>query len=165
LRQNVASALRPPPEIVELRPRSAALDWLARHPAALILRHLDCGSCNACDEELNALNSPVYDLEQYGIYIRSSPVNADYLAMTGPLTRGLAQPAMLTLDVMTHPAIIAIGDCALGQGPFAPDGAAATYAIAPRPKEMESAIVLRIPGCPPSPGEILGALAEWIWRR
>jgi Ni,Fe-hydrogenase III small subunit len=139
--------------------RSPALEQLAHRPVAVILRHLDCGSCGACDEELAALSSPVYDVEQYGIAFRSSPLHAHYLAMTGPLTRGLARPAALTLDVMPEPRIIAVGDCAAGCGPFATG-----YAIAPRPDDVERAIVLRIPGCPPSPAEILEALAAWLQR-
>ncbi len=55
------------------------------------------------------------------------------------------------------PAIIAIGDCALGVGPFQD-----AYGIAPRPPAIEEAIRLRIPGCPPSPSEILAALAAWV---
>lgn len=148
---------RPAPAVAALRPVTPALERLARHPVAITLRHLDCGSCGACDEELAALSSPVYDIEQYGVAFRSSPLHAHYLAMTGPLTRGLARPAALTLDVMPEPRIIAVGDCALGCGPFSE-----TYAIAPRPAELEAAIVLRIPGCPPAPREILTALAKWL---
>lgn len=154
---NLKVAVRGDPAVEALRLRSPELHWLARHPAALFLRHLDCGSCNACDEELAALTNPVYDIEQYGIYFCCSPMNATHLTMTGPLTRGLVQPALLTCEQMPTPAIIAVGDCALGRGPFAD-----SYAIARRPPELEEAIQLRIPGCPPSPQTILQALASWL---
>ncbi len=157
LTDNVVAAVRPGPALPARRPGSPALERLARRPTSLFLRHLDCGSCNVCDEELTALGSPVYDAEQYGIFFRCSPMHANCLAMTGPLTRGLVQPALLTLDVMPEPAIIAIGDCALGCGPFA-----GSYAIAQLPPRIEQAIRLRIPGCPPAPRDILDAIAEWI---
>lgn len=131
--------------------------WLAAHPTSLALRHLDCGSCNGCELELSALSNPVYDIEQYGIRFQAWPRHAVCLAMTGPLTRGLVEAARLTLEAMPEPAIIAIGDCALGVGPFQE-----AYGIAPRPAEIEEAIRLRIPGCPPSPSDILAALAAWV---
>jgi Ni,Fe-hydrogenase III small subunit len=106
---------------------------------------------------LCALGNPIYDSEQYGVHFTPWPRRAVCLAMTGPFTRGLVQPALQTLDAMPEPAIIAIGDCALGTGPF--EG---SYAILSRPVEIQDAIRLRIPGCPPSPLAILEALAGWI---
>jgi|YNPNPStandDraft_1061719.scaffolds.fasta_scaffold16406_2 Ni,Fe-hydrogenase III small subunit len=159
LLDNLISALRRRSQQENEAMRSEAVQWLARHPVSLPLRHLDCGSCGGCELELIALGNPVYDIEQYGIRFQAWPRHAVYLAMTGPLTRGLVEAARFTLDAMPEPAIIAIGDCALGIGPF--EGA---YGIAPRPQAIEEAIRLRIPGCPPSPAEILEALAGWIQR-
>ena len=34
---------------------------------SLHVRHLDAGSCNACDFEMGALSNPVYDLHRYEI--------------------------------------------------------------------------------------------------
>ena len=137
--------------------KAGLLRKLSRRPASITLRHLDCGSCNGCELELNALTNPIYDIEQYGIGFEASPRHAVYLAMTGPFTRGLEQAALRTLDAMPEPGIIAIGDCALGIGPFEE-----SYAIQERPAEIEGAIRLPIPGCPPSPQEILEALAKWL---
>ncbi len=159
LLDNLISVLRRQSRQEDEATRSEAVHWLARHPTSLALRHLDCGSCGGCELELIALGNPVYDIEQYGIRFQAWPRHAVCLVMTGPLTRGLVEAARLTLDAMPEPAIIAIGDCALGVGPF--EGA---YGIAPRPQEIEGAIRLRIPGCPPSPTEILEALAGWIRR-
>lgn len=136
--------------------QSRARYQFARRPISLTLRHLDCGSCNGCEQELSALGNPIYDSEQYGVRFTPWPRHAVCLAMTGPFTRGLIQPAIQALAAMPEPAIIAIGDCALGIGPF--EG---SYALVPRPAEIETAICLRIPGCPPSPQAILEALSGW----
>ena len=34
---------------------------------SLHVRHLDAGSCNACDFEMGALSNPLYDLHRFGI--------------------------------------------------------------------------------------------------
>ncbi|MDP4127329.1 MAG: oxidoreductase, partial [Bacillota bacterium] len=51
---------------------------------SLQVRHLDCGSCNGCDWELNALLNSVYDLQHYGIDFVASPRHADLVLCTGP---------------------------------------------------------------------------------
>lgn len=120
---------------------------------SLMIRHLDCGSCNACELELNALTNTVYDIEQYGIRFEASPRHADILAMTGPYTRGLDEAARLTLDTMPTPRIVAIGDCTKNGGPFQN-----AYGTVEHPQDIQQAIVAHIPGCPPSPDEIMRAL-------
>ncbi len=128
----------------------------AAPPRSLYLRHLDCGSCNGCELELNALSNPLYDSVQYGIQFESSPRHADALVMTGPYTRNLDEAARLTLAAMPAPIIITIGDCAR-DGHIFQD----TYAIMERPSEIQSAIQQHIPGCPPTPGQILAALQKF----
>jgi len=120
---------------------------------SLAIRHLDCGSCNACELELNALTNQLYDIEQYGIHFEASPRHADILAMTGPYTRGLDEAARLTLEAMPIPRIVTIGDCANDGGLFQN-----TYAVINKPEVIKKAIIHHIPGCPPTPKVILAAL-------
>ena len=128
---------------------------LAAGKRSLFIRHLDCGSCNGCEMELNALNNPVYDIQRFGIRFEASPRHADLLAMTGPFTRNLEQAARLTLEAMPGKIIVAVGDCAVHGGVFRD-----SYAVmATRPDDIEDAIKVRIEGCPPSPLDILKALA------
>lgn len=122
---------------------------------SVFVRHLDCGSCNGCELELNALANPVYDIAKYGIHFEASPRHADLLAMTGVYTRNLAEAAQLTLEAMPIPRIITIGDCTAGGGVFRE-----SYALAKRPEEVEKAIKAHIPGCPPAPEKIIQALLE-----
>ena len=119
------------------------------------IRHLDSGSCNACELELVALSGPHYDSARFGIDFVASPRHADGLVLTGPVTRNLAEAVAQTIEATPQPrSIIACGDCALGCGPFA-----GSYAMANRPDYLAQA-EWSIPGCPPKPSEILSVLVE-----
>ncbi len=129
---------------------------LARQRRSLFLRHLDCGSCNGCELELNALANPLYDSERFGIQFEASPRHADALALTGPLTRNLETAARLTFEAMSQPrCIVTIGDCALNGGIFRD-----SYATVVRPALLEQAIVAHVAGCPPTPTDMLRALVR-----
>src|SRR5437588_2830960 len=122
---------------------------------SLWIRHLDCGSCNGCELELTALENPVYDAQHLGIEFKSSPRHADVAAMTGPFTRNLEEAAKLTVDAMPVPRIVLIGDCAIDKGIYQ-----GSYALAERQPEMENAIIAKVPGCPPTPQQILDVLTQ-----
>ena len=51
---------------------------------SLHIREVDAGSCNGCEVEITGLNSPIYDLERFGIHFAASPRHADMLLVTGP---------------------------------------------------------------------------------
>src|ERR1035437_2277584 len=50
---------------------------------SLHIREVDAGSCNGCELEIVGLNSPVYDIERFGIHFVASPRHADMLLVTG----------------------------------------------------------------------------------
>ncbi|MEK7734955.1 MAG: hydrogenase, partial [Pseudomonadota bacterium] len=56
---------------------------------SLAIREVDAGSCNGCEIEIVGLNSPVYDIERFGIHFVASPRHADMLLVTGPVTRNM----------------------------------------------------------------------------
>lgn len=119
------------------------------------LRHLDAGSCNACELELIALSGPHYDIARGGIDFVASPRHADGLVLTGPVTRNLAEAVSMTVEATPNPkVVIACGDCACGKGPFA-----GSYAVMPEPGSVLEADV-RVAGCPPTPGSIIEGIAE-----
>lgn len=122
---------------------------------SLFIRHLDCGSCNACERELMALLNPIYDAERWGIHFEASPRHADLLALTGPYVRSLNWVALRTLQAMPVPRIVAVGDCACKISEFEN-----SYAISPYPEDIKKAIIKCIPGCPPEPEKILENLIE-----
>ena len=84
---------------------------------SLKLRHLDAGSCNACESELLALLNPFHDLQRFGIDVVASPRHADGLLLTGPVTRHLEEDVRLTDQATPRPRLlIAVGDCACDGG-------------------------------------------------
>ena len=56
---------------------------------SLHIREVDAGSCNGCEIEIVGLNSPVYDIERFGIHFVASPRHADMLLVTGPVSRNM----------------------------------------------------------------------------
>src|SRR5688572_29157277 len=64
------------------------------------IRHLDAGSCNGCDWEIQSLLGPAYDIQRLGIDIVASPRHADALLVTGSVTRHLEQAARMTWEAM-----------------------------------------------------------------
>jgi Ni,Fe-hydrogenase III small subunit len=117
---------------------------------SLQLRHLDSGSCNACDWELTALLNPVYDVRRLGIDFVASPRHADGVIVTGPMTRNLELAARRTYEAVPEPrVVIAVGACACSGGIVG-----RSYASAGGVAEILPVDVF-IPGCPPRPEAII----------
>jgi len=117
---------------------------------SLHLRHLDVGSCNGCDWEINALLNPVYDLQRFGVDVVASPRHADGLLVTGPVTRHLEPALWATYEATPEPKlVIAVGACA-GEAGFL-EG---SYAVAGG-VDRRLPVDVYIPGCPPRPEAIL----------
>ncbi len=55
---------------------------------------VDCGGCNACEIEIFAAITPVFDAKRFGIKVISSPRHADILLFTGAVTRAMRMPAL-----------------------------------------------------------------------
>jgi Ni,Fe-hydrogenase III small subunit len=118
------------------------------------IRHLVCGSCNGCEHEMNALNNAFYDITQNGWDLVASPRHADVVTVTGPMTEAMRTAARATLEAVPRPkVVVAIGDCATGDGPWtgAPAGAGAGV-------ELAADVMVR--GCPPTPDDIRAGLAR-----
>ncbi|MBI4819923.1 MAG: NADH-quinone oxidoreductase subunit NuoB [Deltaproteobacteria bacterium] len=147
---------------------SASTDQLSDHVRARItsvlgrslhLRHLDTGSCNACDWELTALLNPTYDVRRLGIDFVASPRHADGIVVTGPVTRNLEAAVKRTYEAMPDPRlVVAVGACACSGGIVG-----ASYASAGGVGEVLPVDVF-IPGCPPRPEAILFGLLVAIGR-
>ncbi|WP_207540429.1 NADH-quinone oxidoreductase subunit B family protein [Sabulicella rubraurantiaca] len=150
-------APRPSPEIVAaLRARmdAAAQRRLGR---SLSLRHVDSGSCNGCELELNATENVVHDLERLGLRFVASPRHADVLLVAGPLTRNLRVALERTRAATPEPCwVVAIGDCAVDGGVFK-----GSYAVEGGVTQAVP-VDLMIPGCPPTPSQILEGLLALI---
>ena len=125
----------------------------ARLGRSLSIRHVDAGSCNGCELEIHALSNAFYDLERFGLRFVASPRHADVLTVTGPVTKSMREALERTYAATPEPKwVVAIGDCALNGGVFAE-----SYSIVGGVSQVIR-VDLHIPGCPPSPLDILKGL-------
>ena len=123
------------------------------------VRHVDAGSCNGCEIELSGAFSPVYDAERFGVRLVASPRHADALLVTGVVTRNMAGPLLATLEAVPLPRVVlAVGDCACNCGMFA-DG----YGVIGAVSDVVG-VDVEVPGCPPTPQQIVAALRS-VTRR
>jgi Ni,Fe-hydrogenase III small subunit len=132
----------------------------ARLGRSLAIRHVDAGSCNACELELHALGNAFYDLERFGLKFVASPRHADVLIVTGPVTRNMREALERTYNAMPAPKwVIAAGACALDGGIFADSYACLGGVDGVLPVD------LHIPGCPPSPSTLLKGLLSLMLKK
>jgi Ni,Fe-hydrogenase III small subunit len=147
----------PPPSpaedmVVVARLQKTILTTLGR---ALTIRHVDAGSCNGCELEIQALANPYYNLEGIGIRFVASPRHADMLLVTGPVSKHMAIALKRTYDATPEPKlVVAVGDCGCSGGIFGESYASLGGVASVIPVDVA------IPGCPPSPRALLqGILA------
>ena len=126
---------------------------------SLHIREVDAGSCNGCEVEIAGLNSPIYDIERFGIHFVASPRHADLLLVTGPVTRNMELALRKTYDAMPAPRlVVAVGACGCSGGIFAPN-----YAICGG-VDTVIPVDVYIPGCPPNPHALLHGILLAIGR-
>ena len=120
---------------------------------SLHVRHLDAGSCNACDFEMGAMSNPVYDLHRFGVHVDASPRHADLLMVTGVVTRNLEQALRMSYEAMPEPKLVmACGACAAGGNTYGE-----SYAIVGAADKVVP-VDIYIPGCPPRPAAMIAGL-------
>jgi Ni,Fe-hydrogenase III small subunit len=138
-----------------------ALDEKARRlfGHSLKLRQVSAGGCNACEADVNVLNTVVFDLGRFGIQFVASPRHADGLLITGPVSANMRLALEKTHAAVPAPKlVIAVGACAISGGP---------YLNHPEQHNGASCVVpvdLFIPGCPPHPLTILDGLLRLLGR-
>lgn len=145
----------------ELAPLLQELDSKTRRILghSLHIRHVDAGSCNGCDFQMNALLNPVYDLQRLGMDFVASPRHADLLMITGPVTHNLRQAVLKTVEATPVPRLImALGDCACSGGITS-----GSYACSGGVDQVVP-VDIYVPGCPPTPADIIRALLAALDR-
>jgi formate hydrogenlyase subunit 7 len=126
---------------------------------SLHVRHVDAGSCNGCESELQALNNPFYNLHRLGVFFTPSPRFADLLLVTGPVTYALRGPVREAYEAMPEPRfVMAVGTCAVSGGTNG-GGYACGNGL-----EGVLPVDIHLPGCPPNPAAIIHALLMLLER-
>ncbi len=137
--------------------QSRILEVLGR---ALCIRAVDAGSCNGCELEIHALNNPLYNIERLGIRFVASPRHADLLLVTGPVSKNMEAALRRTYDATPDPKlVVAVGDCGCTGGIFGE-----SYASCGRVSNVIP-VDVAVPGCPPSPRQILRGILTAISKR
>ena len=132
---------------------------LAHFGRALAIRHVDAGSCNGCELEIHAMNSPFTNPEQLGVKFVASPRHADLLLVTGPVSRNMETALRRTWEATPDPKlVVAIGDCGCTGGIFGE-----SYASCGRVSNVIP-VDVAVPGCPPTPDAILQGILTAITR-
>ena len=127
---------------------------------ALAIRHVDAGSCNGCELEINALNNPYYNIEGLGIRFVASPRHADMLLVTGPVSRHMEVALRRTYDATPAPKlVVAVGDCGCNGGIFGESYASCGGVANVIPVDVS------VPGCPPPPAELLAGILAAVRAR
>ena len=126
---------------------------------SLHIREVDAGSCNGCEMEIVGLNSPVYDIERFGIHFVASPRHADMLLVTGPVSRNMELALRKTYDATPAPRlVVAVGACGCSGGIFGQNYASLGGVDKVLPVDVY------IPGCPPNPHALLHGILTAIGR-
>ncbi|MDG6920482.1 MAG: NADH-quinone oxidoreductase subunit NuoB [Nitrososphaerota archaeon] len=114
---------------------------------------IDVGSCNACNLEVLNLSNPYYDLSRMGIAFTNSPKHADALIVVGALNQAMVDVLRRTYESMPEPKLVlSVGACAISGGIFR----GAEGFVSPAGDAIPVDVV--VPGCPPSPVQILEGL-------
>jgi Ni,Fe-hydrogenase III small subunit len=158
---SIGIVTEPPPAVDEqLRVRNALNDKIRQTLGrALCIRHIDAGSCNGCELEIQALNNPLYNIEGLSIRFVASPRHADLLLVTGPVSRNMEAALRRTYEATPDPKLVlATGDCACTGGIFGEN-----YASRGRISNIIP-VDVAVPGCPPSPTRILEGILTALSR-
>ena len=119
--------------------------------------HFNTGACNACDIEVVATLTPLYDVERFGVLLKATPRHADVLVCSGPVTRQIKDRLKRIYEQMPEPKfVVAVGTCACSGGVF--NGC---YNVL---SGIDKAIPVSayVPGCPASPKAIIDGVVKLL---
>jgi len=125
----------------------------ARFGRSLAVRNVDAGSCNGRELEVQALNNPFHDLEQFGLRFVASSRHGDAVLVTGPVSRRMETALRCTWRATPAPqTAVASGDCACKDGEFGVSYASCGWV------ENVIPVDVSIPGYPPTPTDLMRGL-------
>ncbi len=119
--------------------------------------HFNTGACNACDIEIVATLTPVFDIERFGCQLKGTPRHADVLLCSGPVTRQIRDRIIRIYEQMPEPKfVVAVGTCACSGGVFQ-----GCYNVL---GGIDSVIPVSayVPGCPVRPEAIIDGVVKLL---
>ena len=120
--------------------------------------HFNTGACNACDIEIVATLTPVFDIERFGCLLKGTPRHADVLLCSGPVTRQIRDRIIRIYEQMPEPKfVVAVGTCACSGGVFQ-----GCYNVL---GGIDSVIPVSasVPGCPVRPEAIIDGVVKLLY--
>jgi NADH-quinone oxidoreductase B subunit len=134
---------------------SKAITW-SRIKSPWIL-HFNTGACNACDIEILAALTPRFDLERFGILLRSTPRHADVLVCSGPVTKQARERLIRIYEQLPEPKfVVSVGTCSCSGGVF--NGC---YNMMGGVNEVIPVSAF-VPGCPARPEAIIDGVVKLL---
>ncbi len=137
---------------------------------SLFVKHIDSGSCGACESEIAALNNPYYNMHRLGIFITPSPRFADVILLSGVFTDKMSEIFYNVLDNTPNPRFILLaGVCPISGGIWSgsdgytggSESLLSNCGFLNNKKNgdiLKTENIILVPGCPPNPFMILNAL-------
>ncbi len=119
--------------------------------------HLNSGACNACDIEVLAALTPRFDVERFGVLLKSTPRHADVIVATGPVTRQMKDRIIRIYDQVPDPKfVVAVGACAMSGCVYR-----GAYNILGGLDQVIP-VTAYVPGCPARPDAILDGVVKLL---
>jgi len=119
--------------------------------------HFNTGACNACDIEIVATLTPLFDIERFGCLLKGTPRHADVLLCSGPVTRQIRERIIRIYEQMPEPKfVVAVGTCSCSGGVFQ-----GCYNVM---GGLDSVVPVSayIPGCPVRPEAIIDGVVKLL---
>ena len=119
--------------------------------------HLAVSPCNNCDIEILDALTPRHDIERFGMLLVGSIKHADVLLVTGSVSKKAAIRLKRLYEQTPKPCVVvAVGSCACSGIMFRDN-----YNFA-GPVDKVVPVDAYIPGCPPQPEALIGAVVKLI---
>ncbi len=146
------------PPIVKAAEKTGALDILT----TTIDKLFSWGQANSlwpmtfglacCAIEYMSSAAPMYDMDRFGVILRSSPRQSDVMVVAGTVTNKMAPVVRRLYEQMPDPKwVIAMGICTIAGGPFR------TYSTLQGVDRIVP-VDIHVPGCPPRPEALIDAV-------
>ena len=130
--------------------RLAALKSFRR---SVHIRHVDTGSGNGTEMEVETLTNPYYDMHRVGLFFTTSPRHADLLLVTGAVTYQMVDPLQRAYEAMPEPKLVVAAGTAAIDGGLYTDSPWCLGGV-----DVVLPVDVYVPGSPPTPLSLLEGL-------